>query len=687
MEETEERFLEGDEWEALCQKQTIVLSEEGNPIGSLQYVADVWEQYGCSSKVLEWMRTGVPIAMPKGKPRSKGGRKNYVKKEAMAFANEEVSRLYFVQAVVLDLSPEDEGYTFPLGAVRKKGAAKFRLITDLTDKGNGPNAFMEKMSFKLEHVDDLLTQIGRNWYGLVFDLRAGFHHLLVRNEDQKWLRFKWAGIPLKFRAMPFGPRHSPYYFCKTMREFVKILRRGCTVKDCNHKECMFRAAPNGVTVISYVDDFCLAAETKEQLLRIREEILVPLMTELGLIRALNKGAWEPSQVFDFLGFELNTIIGHVRIPGEKVDLYSKALEAILKKGVTTPKELASVAGKIVSVMRAFAPALIYMRSTFETIAGYVDGAKGWWSEVVLTDEVREDLMWLRENLAARNGRFMWRPARLITLTTDAASRDKGWGATLWVDGVMYKAHGRWNKQQQQLDISELEMLGILYGVQSFRDQIRGRNLQIVTDNMVCKHTLPTGSRVKQLRKLVKQIHDEVCNLDATIVDVLWIPSELNVIPDYLSRYKDVNDWMLRETRWNMVKCLWPALDYDRFSNGDDQKLPKFNTRWASPEMSAEFTNALAQKWTGTFSYACPPMAMIGRVLQLIKEQKARAVLICPVWPASPWYPLLRSMTVKEVALGNGYEAFQAGPSGQCSPHKNPNWMFLAVEVNGNKCQT
>jgi hypothetical protein len=319
------------------------------------------------------------------------------------------------------------------------------------------------------------------------------------------------------------------------------------------------------------------------------------MKELGLIRALDKGSWEPSQVFQFLGFELDTIRGEVRIPGKKLEEYTKALEAVLTKENTTPKELASVAGKIVSVMRAFAPALIYMRSTFATIAGYVDGTQGWWSEVSLKGEVREDLQWLVENLKKRNGRFMWRPSRVVVLTTDAASKNKGWGATLQMDGKQHRAHGRWAPEEQRLDISELEMRGILNGVRSFKEQIRGRNMQVVTDNMVCKYTLPLGSRVETLRRLVKDIHDEVCNLDSTIVDVCWIPSELNVIPDWLSRYSDVNDWTLRGDKWAVVQQTWPELDVDRFSNGTDSKLPKYNTRWASPEAPVETANALAQK--------------------------------------------------------------------------------------------
>ena len=683
-----EYILCGEDWLEMARAAKKILDEEGDPVGSLGKVADVWESHGCSKLVLEWMREGVPMLM-ESVPGSHGGRPNYVKQAAMDFANEEVSRLLLTMAVEADPDGEatDVGYVFPLGAVPKPHSDKFRLVTDITDKDMGPNAYMHKMSFKLEHVDDLLSQIGHQWWGIVFDLRAGFHHLLVREEDRKWLRFKWGGKNLRFRAMPFGPRHSPFFFCKTMREFVKILRRGCTKAGCTHTECRFRAAPNGVVVVSYVDDFAIAAATKELAMQVRDEIITPLLKELGLVRALDKGSWEPKQVFDFLGFTLDTIEGVVLVPEEKLEKYSQALDGLLGKKKATPREVASIAGKMVSVMRAFAPALIYVRSAFQHISKHVQGPIGWSRPQVLTEEVKADLKWLRENLRAKNGRFMWRPKRVVILSTDAAGK-VGWGATLWLNGVQYRAQGIWSKAELEEDIHMLEMMGILNAVVSFRDLLLGRNMQIVTDNMICRNTLPKGSRVESLTLLIKKIHDTVCSLDATIVDVAWIPSELNIIPDWLSRYEDWNDWCLKTSQWERVLDKWPGLKIDRFTSGPrNSKLSQFNSRWASEHCQIKDSNAMAQDWKKTFSYACPPLAMIGDVLTLIKEQKARAVLVCPEWRQKPWYPLLQMITVQKIYLGSGQETFSTGASGQCPPHKNPAWRFWAIEVDGSKFPT
>ena len=268
---------------------------------------------------------------------------------------------------------------------------------------------------------------------------------------------------------------------------------------------------------------------------------------------------------------------------------------------------------------------------------------------------------------------------MVVLATDAATSN-GWGATLRNGASVHKAKGLWALHERHQPIHILEMRGILMGIRSFPDKLRGRNVQIVTDNMICKHTLPVGSRLEDLGCWIKAISDELCALDASLVDVAWIPSEANVIPDFLSRHVDVNDWTLTREAWQAVQAWWPQLAVDRFASPENAKLLRFNTRWAHPE--SESYNAMAQDWSREFSYACPPLAMVGPVLQLVQEQGARAVVVVPEWIAQPWWPLLQRLAKKRLRLGPGAQVFQAGMSGQCAPHKNSAWTFWAVEVDG-----
>jgi hypothetical protein len=221
---------------------------------------------------------------------------------------------------------------------------------------------------------------------------------------------------------------------------------------------------------------------------------------------------------------------------------------------------------------------------------------------------------------------------------------------------------------------DLQAGTILLAVRSFREQLRGQNV------LICYHTLPSGSRILELSAMIKAIYDELSLVDALLVDTVWIRSEDNTEPDALSRYIDMNDWSIRPWAWKLISDHFPGLDVDRFASPENNQLPHYNTRWAHPDSTAY--NALAQDWKGTFSYVCPPMAMVPQVLKLIREQRVQAVVIVPVWVASPWWPMLRKMAIRAVNLGNGFQAFQAGQSQKFPPGKNVHWMFRAVLVDG-----
>jgi hypothetical protein len=384
---------------------------------------------------------------------------------------------------------------------------------------------------------------------------------------------------------------------------------------------------------------------------------------------------------------VDTVQGLVLIPQEKLAKYKANILALLRKQWVTPRELSKVAGKIVSVLRAFAPGLVYLRSTFRLIAEVTDGGFiDWDKKLEMTQEIKDDLTWLYQNLEKRNGRFAWRPANVAVLATDA-SKTIGWGATLRVGDKVYKAQGNWSREEREHHeewIYKLEMKAILLAIRSFPQQLRGQNIQLVTDNMICRHTVPAGSRIPELSYLIKDIYDAIALVEATLVDTVWIRSEDNVDPDYLSRYLDVNDWGVTDATWNMISEHFHGLEVDRFASPENARLSRFNARWAHP-LSHEY-NALAQNWRGTFSYACPPMAMVQQVLKLVREQRVRAVVVLPVWPASPWWPLLRRMEVRSVNLGSGAQVFQPGLSGHLPPAKNGKWQFRAVLVDGSRLQ-
>jgi len=100
--------------------------------------------------------------------------------------------------------------------------------------------------------------------------------------------------------------------------------------------------------------------------------------------------------------------------------------------------------------------------------------------------------------------------------------------------------------------------------------------------------------------------------------------------------------MLLSERFRAVQAVWPA-EVDLFAAAWNRQLPKF-VSWI-PQPNATAVNAFALSWSNLKAYAFPPFALIPRRLLKIKRESADLVLVCPLWPSQPWWPLLLEMAI------------------------------------------
>uniref|UniRef100_A0A7E4ZSV4 Reverse transcriptase domain-containing protein n=1 Tax=Panagrellus redivivus TaxID=6233 RepID=A0A7E4ZSV4_PANRE len=86
----------------------------------------------------------------------------------------------------------------PLMLVPNNG--KHRLVLNLSQL----NEHLITHEFKLEDVDTLKGMIEVGSFGGKADMTKGYHHILMAEEDTKFLGFEWNGSLFKMRALPFG---------------------------------------------------------------------------------------------------------------------------------------------------------------------------------------------------------------------------------------------------------------------------------------------------------------------------------------------------------------------------------------------------------------------------------------------------------------------------------------------------
>ena len=119
--------------------------------------------------------------------------------------------------------------------------------------------------------------------------------------------------------------------------------------------------------------------------------------------------------------------------------------------------------------------------------------------------------------------------------------------------------------------------------------------------------------------------------------------------DFLSR--DFLDcWNFRLNKEVFSSILWhfnlnPTLD--AFACHFSAQLPRFMSWYPDPLAVAQ--DALLQPWDPV-TYLFHPVPLLQKVIQWIKDQRVRAILVCPQWPQSLYWGLAAEMLVEPQKL-------------------------------------
>ncbi len=121
----------------------------------------------------------------------------------------------------------------------------------------------------------------------------------------------------------------------------------------------------------------------------------------------------------------------------------------------------------------------------------------------------------------------------------------------------------------------------------------------------------------------------------------WVPGRELIRRgiDGLSRFVDVNDWTLAPAMWELLSKWNPLMTVDRFASAENSKLRRWNSRFH--EAGAEGVDALLQDWRLEINYACPPLALLSQVVELVRNKEADTTLVLPVWPNQPWWTIVK----------------------------------------------
>ena len=396
-------------------------------------------------------------------------------------------------------------------------SGKGRLILDLRHV----NKQVVYSRVKFEDWKIASQYLSLDSYGFVFDVKAGYHHLNIFPNHQKYLGFSWqidnSDKYFVFTVLPFGLCSAGYIFTKVVRPLVAHWRR------------------DGIKITVYIDDGLGLAENKqicfEHALRVKNDLIAS-----GFVPNKDKCNWSPEQILTWLGFVWDLKECRLKIPTCKVKDFIDLIELILSSvNKVQIRLLAKFSGKIIS----FSPGIgnvtqIMTRCIFSLINLRED-----WDQYVnlnlYPDAIKEILFWKR-NIGSFKSVPLLRVSSDFTVFTDASDIAAA-GFIQNVDVVMHK-HWLANESKKSSTWREVKAIGLC--IESFGQKLRDSTVTFFTDNQNAVSIIEKGSKVPELQSMALSVFN-TCSLHNISLYVQWIPREENEKADALSRIIDIDD--------------------------------------------------------------------------------------------------------------------------------------------------
>jgi hypothetical protein len=392
-------------------------------------------------------------------------------------------------------------------------------------------------------------------------------------------------------------------------------------------------------MIIYLDDILIMAESPTVLLQ-HLATTQNLLSKLGFEINTKKSLLHPTRQLRFLGFDIDTKHMSLHLPSDKARVIRRDISKSLSANTISIRALSSLIGKLNAVTQAILPARLQHRYLLQDKIQALRSGLHYDQVISLSQASKDELQWWLDNLKSWNGRSLLTEQAVHTLTTDASQA--GWGA--FTDSTC--TNGAWTDQELNLSINARELLAVEYGLRSLLPQVHNQTVQVLSDNIttIAHINKMGGTHSPPLLHITKRLW-LFCLKKRIFLQASYIPGVSNQVADRLSRENtsDMNDWQLHPKVFRKLYQVMGPFTVDLFASRVTAQLPQF-VSW-KPDPYALATDAFSISWTHQFNngYANPPFCLIEQVLHKVIQDHSTIVLIAPLWPSRPYFPLLLNL--------------------------------------------
>ena len=418
------------------------------------------------------------------------------------------------------------------------------------------NKFLQVQHFKMEGVPALRDIVEENDYMCKLDLKDAYVVVPIHEASKKYLTFQNNGIVYNYKSLAFGLSIAPRVFSKLMRYAVEPLRR------------------QGIRMVYYLDDICILEQSKEKLVQITN-YMIQHLESLGFIINKKKSCLIPQKKQDYLGFKFNTKTMKISLPQEKLNkLMTRVRQAELQKKRSC-RWVASLLGKMTSVIPAIGEALLHIRYLQADLAKSLRRHNNnWEKECKMSTQGKQELSWWKNWMVKNNGLPIHKKkteAPQIIIHVDAS--DIGWG----VHSKLIQVNGYWKEAEKDQSINVRELRTIYMALKLHSKKLdTGSTIKMFTDNITALKyvTKAGGTSSPILQDLAIQIQ-QVCNDHQFHVQYQHIQGVKNVEADRLSRIKKpLYESNIPKKFFKKILRCWGPRTIDAFAARHNHQLPK-----------------------------------------------------------------------------------------------------------------
>lgn len=482
--------------------------------------------------------------------------------------------------------------------------------------------------FKMDTIKSVLTMITPGSFMASLDLREAYYMIKICEEHQRYLKFKWGNSLYQFTSMPFGLTSAP-------RQFTKLL-----------KPVLSRLRMLGHSLCAYIDDILIVAESYEAC---KKSVTATkcLFEQLGFLVHPIKSQPEPTQEIVFLGFAINSVHMSVRLTDRKIAAYTNLCRTLQSKPSPSVRDVAQLIGKLVSSFPAVEHGKLFYRQLERGKLAALKRNKGSFDgPCPISPSMHGELDWWKTNLSQASSPIT-HGSYDIVLQTDSTLNS--WGATC--NGQVSKGHfSHEEKSAFGHNINACELLAIFLALQSMRLVTKNKHVLIQCDNVTAV------AHVNAMGGLRSNLCDELahaiwtwCFSNNTWLSCQHIPGIDNTLADFCSRNpNNRTEWSLSKQHFQKIHRRFGPFDVDLFASRLNNKHSVF-VSW-EPDPRAAFVDAFTLDWSHFYFYAFPPFSVMGRCVQQIRLQKARGIIVAPLWSTQTWFADLMKISTDHPAI-------------------------------------